>query len=102
MGEEGQRLLYMNKQIDTNHVIVQIVSTESSLVTSSTLSNSPNHPAALGALPSTPIYLSPAAYPHRSRSDYAWHYIYQALEAILMQKGGPVFVRTRVKMDIRL
>jgi hypothetical protein len=67
-----------------------------------TLLNSPNHPAALGALPSTPIYLSPAAYPHRSRSDYAWHYIYQALEAILMQKGGPVFVRTRVKVDIRL
>lgn len=87
MDEEGQCLLYTNKQIDTNHVIeetIQTMPTESSLVTSSsTPSNSPNHPAAAGALPSTPIYLSPAACPYRSRSDYAWHYIYQALEAIL-------------------
>ena len=39
MDEEGQCLLYTNKQIDTNHVIeetIQTMPTESSLVTSST------------------------------------------------------------------
>ena len=71
MDEEGQCLLYMNKQIDTSHVYRIITR---NLINKP--SNSPNHPAAVDALPSTPIYLSPAACPHRSRSDCAWHYIY--------------------------
>lgn len=82
MDEEGQCLLYMKKQIDTSHVIDVYRIITRNLINKP--SNSPNYPAVVGALPSTPTYLSLAACPHRLRSDCAWHYIHQALEAVLV------------------